>query len=191
MKDFFQTLQDAFPVLKNHPILMARLLLTALVLGAGWAAKGWRKKVFGPPCSKMYGRVALTNRWLFVYRNDGVVNSWKYYTSHVSGKGDTGDDIIWSLVSWPSLKPIDSFTLVGAVGMDHALHESTVKLEGRWKIIHYPDTTIGPVPARGLTSMARRVCARALLTLSGGPDYSNKIEPSTSFVTEKYGDRRD
>jgi hypothetical protein len=184
MKDFFQTLQEAFPVLKNHPILMARLALATIVIGAGWAAKGLRKKIFWPLCSKMYGRVATTNRWLFVYRNGDITNSWKYYTSHVSGKGDTGDDIIWSLVRWPSMKPIDSFRLVGVVGMDHALQESTVKLEGRWKIVHDPDTTIGPVPARGLTSVTRRICARVLLTLSGGPDYSNKIEPSTSIVVE-------
>jgi hypothetical protein len=170
MKDFFQALQDAFPVLKTHPVLTARLLLAAIIIGAVWAAKGWRKKIFGPPCSKMYGRIAMTNRWLFVYRSGDLTNNWKYYTSEVSGKGDTGDDIIWSLVRWPSLKPIDSFKLVGVVGMDHALHESTVKLEGRWRIVHYPYTSVGPVPARGLLSKLRRACARVLLALSGGPD---------------------
>jgi len=174
MKDFFQTLQEAFPALKTHPVLMARLLLAAVVIGAIWAAKPLRKKMFGPLCSKMYERIAVTNRWLFVFHDGDLTNNWKYYTSEVTGKGDTGDDIIWSLVRWPSLKPIDSFKLVGAVGMDHALHESTVKLEGRWKIVHDPYTSVGPVPARGFTSRLRRVCAGVLLAVSGGPESDSK-----------------
>jgi hypothetical protein len=178
MKDFFQTLQDAFPVLKTHPLLMARLLLAAIIIGAIWAAKGWRKKIFGPLCSKMYGKIGVTDRWLFVYQNGDLINGWKYYTSEVTGRGDTGDDMIWTLVRWPSLKPIDSFRMAGAVGMENALHESTVKLEARWKIIHNPDTSIGAVPARGLLSKLRRVCARVLLTFSGGPDSTGKVETS-------------
>src|SRR5260370_20030238 len=59
MKDFFQNLQDAFPVLKTHPVLMARLLLAVIIIGAIWAAKGWRKKIFGPLCSKMYGKIGV------------------------------------------------------------------------------------------------------------------------------------
>ena len=47
------------------------------------------------------------------------------------------------------MKPIDSFKMAGAVGMENALNESTVKLEGRWKIVHNPDMPIGPVPAGG------------------------------------------
>ena len=181
MKDFFQTVQEAFPVLKTHPVLMARLLLAAIVIGAIWAAKPLRKKLFWPLCTKMYERIAVTNRYLFVFHNGDLTNNWKYYASEVTGKGDTGDDMIWTLVRWPSLKPIDSFKLVGVVGMDHALHESTVKLEGRWKIVHDPYTSVGPVPARGLISKLRLVCARVLLTLSGGPDSANKVE--TSFLT--------
>ena len=41
--------------------------------------------------------------------------------------------------------------------MENALHESIVKLEGRWKIIHDPDMSIGPVPARGLLSKRRPI----------------------------------
>ena len=182
MKDFFQTLQDAFPTLKTHPVLMARLFLAAIVLTGFWAAKGLRRKIFWPLCTKMYDRVAVTSRYLFVFHNGDLTNNWKYYTSEVTGKGDTGDDIIWTLVRWPSLKPIDSFRLVGVVGMDHALHESTVKLEGRWKIVHNPYTSVGPVPARGLVSNLRRVCARVLLALSGGPDSTNKVENSAITV---------
>lgn len=155
---------------------MARLLLAAIIIGAIWTAKGWRKKLFGPLCSKVYGKIAVSNRWLFVFHNGDLTNDWKYYTSETTGKGDTGDDIIWSLVRWPSLKPTDSFKLVGVVGMDHALHESTVKLAGRWKIIHDPYASVGPVPARGLRSKLRRVCARALLTLSGGPNHDSKLK---------------
>ena len=178
MKDFFQTLQDAFPVLKTHPMLMARLLIAALIIGPIWAAKGQRRKIFMPLCSRMYTKIGITNRWLFVFHNGDLTNDWKYYTSEVTGNGDTGDDIIWTLVRWPSLKPIDSFKLAGVVGMDHALHESTVKLEGRWKIIHDPYASVGSVPARGLLSKLRRICARVLLTLSGGPASTRKAETS-------------
>jgi hypothetical protein len=173
MKDFFQTLQDAFPVLKNHPVAMARFLLLALIFAATYAAKGLRKRIFGPLCSKLYHRIAVTTRWLYVSRNGNMVDDWKYYTSEVTGKGNTGDDIIWSLVRWPSLKPIDSFTMAGIVGMESALHESTVKLEARWKVIHDPDLPVGPVPALGLMSRLRRICARVLLALSGGPGPDN------------------
>jgi hypothetical protein len=170
MKDFFQTLQEAFPVLKQHPLLVTRLFLLAIVLGAFWAAKPLRKKLFGSLCSKMYQRIAVTNRWVFVYHDGEITNNWKYYTSETSGKGALGDDIIWTLVSWPHLKPIDSFKLNGAVGMDSALQESFVKLAGRWNITHNPYTSIGPVPARGLKSKLRRIGARILLFLSGGPE---------------------
>jgi hypothetical protein len=178
MKDFLQTLQDAFPVLKTHPVLMARLFLAATVLTGFWAAKGLRRKIFWPLCAKMYDRVAVTSRYLFVFHNGDLTNNWKYYTSEVTGKGDTGDDMIWTLVRWPSLKPIDSFRLAGVVGMGHALHESTVKLEGRWKIIHDPYASVGPLPARGPISKLRRACARVLLALSGGPAATNKVESS-------------
>ena len=181
MKDFFQTLQDAFPVLKTHPVLMARLLLAAIIIGAIWVAKPLRRKLFWPLCTKLYERIAVTNRYLFVFHNGDLTNNWKYYTSEVTGNGDTGDDIIWTLVRWPSLKPIDSFKLAGVVGMDHALHESTVKLEGRWKIVHNPYTSVGPIPARGLISKLRRVCARVLLTLSDGPD--SAIKAGTTSLT--------
>jgi hypothetical protein len=182
MKDFLQALQDAFPALKTHPVLMARLFVAAIVLTGFWAAKRLRRTIFWTLCTKMHDRVAVTSRWLFVFHNGDVTKNWKYYTSEVTGKGDTGDDIIWTLVRWPSFKPIDSFKLVGAVGMDHALHESSAKLEGRWKIIHDPYASIGPLPARGPISKLRRVCARVLLALSGGPASANKIENSAITV---------
>jgi hypothetical protein len=182
MKEFFQTLQDAFPLLKTHPVLMARLLLAACVFAAIWAARGWRKKLFGPLGTKLYSRIAVTNRWLYVYQDGDSINGWKYYTSEATGKADTGDDIIWTLVRWPSLRPIDSFRMSGAVGMPNALHESTVKLGARWKIVHNPDTPVGPVPARGLRSKLRRVCARVLLALAGGPDSASQVETSSLVV---------
>jgi len=122
----------------------------------------------------MYERVAVTNRWPFVFHTGNLTNDWKYYTSETTGNGDLGDDIIWTLVSWPSLKPMDSFKLAGAVGMDHAPHESSVKLEGRWKIVHDPYASIGPVPARGVISKLRRMCARVLLFFLGGTNSGSK-----------------
>lgn len=166
MKDLFQALQDAFPVLKNHPVAMARLLLILLLLVAGYSAKGLRKRVCRPLLSKLYQKIFATSRWLYVYQDSQVVNDWKYYTSEVTGKGDVGDDMIWTLVSWPDLKPKDSFTLTGVVGMVNAIHESRAKLLGRWNIVHDPDhQSIGPVPARGLRSKLRRACVKGLQLL--------------------------
>jgi len=166
MKEIFQTLQDAFPVLKNHPVAMARILLVLLILGACYGAKGLRKKLFGTLCSKLYNKIFVTSRWLYVYQDSQLVNDWKYYTSEVTGTGNTGDDVVWTLVRWPSLNPTDSFRVSGGVGMVDAIHESQAKLQGRWHIIHDPDRQpIGPVPARGLKSKLRRVCAKVFQTL--------------------------
>jgi hypothetical protein len=94
-----------------------------------------------------------------------MVNDWKYYTSE--GKGNVGDDMVWTLVSWPDLKPKDSFTLVGVVGMVNAVHESQAKLHGRWHIVHDPDRhPIGVVPARGFKSKLLRVSAKLLQAIS-------------------------
>ena len=166
MKEFWQALQDAFPVLKTHPVLMARIFLAVLVLGAIYAAKGWRKQVFSSLHSRVYRKVVGKQRWLYVYRPSMLVNDWKYYASETTG-GRTGDDIIWTLVHWPSFKPIDSFRIAGAVGMLTAIHEAQAKLEGRWQIIHDSDQpTIGPIQAHGLRSRLRRACASALLFLA-------------------------
>ena len=163
MKDFLQTLQDAVPVLKNHPVGMARLLLALLVLGGVYSAKTFRKSICEPLSSKLCLKIFVTSRWLYVHRNSPLVNDWKYYTSESTGKGNTGDDMVWTLVSWPTLKPKDSFTLVGVVGMVSAIHDSQAKLLGRWNIVHDPDAQpIGPVPARGLMSKIRRMAAKTL-----------------------------
>jgi hypothetical protein len=82
------------------------------------------------------------------------------------GKGNTGDDVIGTLVRWPSLRPIDSFKMAGGVGMIAGIHESQAKLEGRWQIIHDRDRpSIGPAPARGPRSKFRRASAKALQLL--------------------------
>jgi len=161
MKEFFQALQDAFPVLKNHPVATARVLLVLLILMAVYAAKGWRKRVCESLMSKLHERIFTTNRWLYVYQDSQMVDEWKYYTSE--GGGNVGDDMVWTLVSWPDLRPKDSFTLVGVIGMIDAVRESRAKLLGRWKIVHDPDRhPIGMVPARGLGSKLRCASAKAL-----------------------------
>src|SRR5258708_3246280 len=100
MKEFLQALQDAFPVLKNHPVALAGILLGLVAISAIYAAKGWRKKFFGLLCSKLYNKIALRQRWVYVYHSSALVNDWKYYTSEVTGQGNTGDDVIWTLVRW-------------------------------------------------------------------------------------------
>src|SRR5260370_20908675 len=114
MKEFFQALQDAFPVLRNHPALMARLFLLALLLVGLYSARGLRKKICEPLWLKLCAQISVTSRWLYVYQDSQFVNDWKYYTSEVTGKGHVGDDIIWTLVRWPSLKPEDSFKVAVA-----------------------------------------------------------------------------
>lgn len=166
MKEFFQALQDAFPALRNHPVLMARLTLSAVVLGGLYFAKGPRKKLFQPLHSQLCDRIFATSRWLYVYQNSNDMDEWKYYTSEVTSKGNAGDDVIWTLVHWPSLKPKDSFRIHGGVGMVDGVHESQAKLFARWQIVHDPDMPfIGPVPARGLRSRVRRVSAKILQVL--------------------------
>lgn len=166
MKDFFQALQDAFPVLRNHPILMARLTLATMVLVGLYLAKGPRKRLCQPLHSRLCGRIFATSRWLRVYQNSNDMAEWKYYTSEVTGKGNTGDDMIWTLVHWPSLKPKDSFRMHGVVGMVEGIRESQAKLFARWQIVHDPDSAfIGAVPARGLRSKLRRASAKALQIL--------------------------
>ena len=139
MKEFFQTLQDAFPILQNHPVIMARLVLFLMFLVGFYSAKGLRKKVCQRLCSELCDQIFATSRWLFVYQKSREVDHWKYYTSETTGKGHAGDDIIWTLVRWPSLKPEDSFRISGAVGMVDGIHESEAKLQARWKIAHDPD----------------------------------------------------
>jgi hypothetical protein len=167
MNDFFQFLKEAFPPLKNHPVLMARIAVVVIILSVLYAAKVLRKRICLPLYSKLCDKIFSTNRWLRVYQRDNDIDDWKYYTSEVTGRGHTGDDIIWTLVQWPSLKPKDSFRVVGAVGMVDGIYESQAKLLSRWEIVHDPDGSfIGGVPARGLTSRLRRTAAKILWVLA-------------------------
>jgi hypothetical protein len=132
-------------------------------------ARSLRARICGPLLRRVCDRIALTNRELYVYRGgmqaDGsqLTSDWKYYTSEVTGTGSTGDDMVWTLVSWPGLKPKDSFTMHGVVGMVAALHDSRVKLLGRWGIVHDPELySVGPVPALGMRSMLRSAAAKVL-----------------------------
>src|ERR1700693_1455416 len=111
MKDFLQLLQDAFPALKSHPRVILAAFLFLVVLVAVYSAKDMRSKICKSLHSKLCDKIFATQRWLFVFHPSNAVNDWKYYTSEVTGKGNIGDNIIWTLVSWPSLKPIDRFVM--------------------------------------------------------------------------------
>ncbi|HKC01385.1 MAG TPA: hypothetical protein VKD23_21555 [Terriglobales bacterium] len=164
MKDFFQLLQDWFPILKSHPHVVLAVSVSVAALVALYKAKDLRTKVCKPLHSKLCDKIFVTQRWLFMSKPSQMVDDWKYYTSE--SKGKVGDDIIWTLVRWPSLKPIDRFVIHGAVGMESALLESQVKLEARWHIEHNPDGLgLGPVPARGIRSKLRRAAAKVLHVL--------------------------
>jgi hypothetical protein len=166
MKDLIQTLQDAFPPLKNHPILMARLTLLLIVLVWLFWFKGWRKKACRSLHSRLCEKIFSTSRWLRVYQEGSDMAQWKYYTSEVDGTGKNGDDMIWTLVHWPSLKPKDSFRVHGAVGMLSGVYDSRALLKARWGIVHDPDSFFGPVPARGLKSLLRRAAAKVMGALA-------------------------
>jgi hypothetical protein len=173
MKEFFQALQDAFPVLRTHPHLMARLFLLVLVLVGLNRAKETRKKICEPLWKRLRTRIEVSTRWLYVYHDPQMVKDSKYYTSEVTGKGAAGDDFIWTLVHWPSLKPTDSFRMSGAVGELTSLQETQAKLLARWQIAHDPNfSRVGPVPARGLTSKLRRGAAKILQFL-GAVDFKS------------------
>jgi hypothetical protein len=161
MKEFFQALQDAFPVLKNHPIALPRIFFAVLVFVSLYKAKDARQRICKPLLSKLCDKMFATTRWLYVHRDSNVLDNWKYYTSEGRG-GKLGDDIVWTLVSWPDLKPEDSFRLVGVVGMVSAFREAEAKLLGRWNIVHDLDHLIGAVPARGLRSKLRHWSAKAV-----------------------------
>jgi hypothetical protein len=164
MKDFLQLLQDWFPVFKSHPHAVLAVSVSVAAMVALYKAKDLRTRVCTPLYSKLCNKIFETQRWLFMSKTSQVINEWKYYTSE--SKGKVGDDIIWTLVSWPDLKPIDHFVMHGATGMESALQESQVKLEARWQIDHNPDGLgIGPVPALGIRSSLRRATARVLHVL--------------------------
>lgn len=162
MKDFIQMLEDAFPVLKSHPRIVLVIFVLLILLFAAYRAKALRARICRPLLSKLCHREFVTTRWLYVYRDSNDVDTWRYYASETTG-GKYGDDIIWTLVRWPSLKPMDSFRIHGAVGSDAALRDSCAKLLGRWNIVHDPDLrTVGPVPALGIKSKLRRASTKVV-----------------------------
>jgi hypothetical protein len=166
MNDFLQTLKDAFPLLKNHPVFVARIALVVLVLSALYVAKGLRKRVCLPLHARLSKKILATTRWLRVYQADIDIASWKYYTFEIDGWDEDGDDMIWTLVQWPSLRPKESLRMHGAVGNVNALRDSQDKLYKRWGIVHEPNIFIGPVPAWGLRSLLRRAAAKVLWELA-------------------------
>jgi hypothetical protein len=166
MKEFLQTLQEAFPPLAHHPVLMARILLLLLVVGTVYGAKSLRKRICMPLSSRLFAQIFITSRWLYVYQTSLTVNDWQYYTSETTG-GKHGDDIIWTLVRWPSMRRKDSFRISEAVGMLEAIDKSQAILLGRWHIVHDPDSQpIGTLPARGLVSKLRCAAAKGLYILA-------------------------
>jgi hypothetical protein len=156
-------LQDAFPFLRDHPRLTVRAFIFLVVLVVLYRAKGLRSRICEPLGSKLEQRIFNTSRWLYVHQDGQTVNDWKYYTVETTKKANAGDDIIWKLVRWPSLRTRDSFIISGAVGMVSAVHESQSKLLARWDILHDPDSpAIGVVPALGMRSKLRRALAKLL-----------------------------
>ncbi len=163
MTDLVQTLKDAFPFLRNHSALIARLALLMAAVVAVYSARDLRKRICNPLASKLFHQIFVTSRWLYVHQNSRTVNDWQYYTSEVVGKGHFGDDIVWTLVHWPSMRRKDSFTISEAIGTLDAIDRSRLILGGRWHIVHNPDSQpIGMLPARGLISKLRRVAAKTL-----------------------------
>ncbi|HXA76352.1 MAG TPA: hypothetical protein VNV41_04405 [Candidatus Acidoferrales bacterium] len=166
MNDFFNFLKEAFPPLKNHPVGVARIAVFIILLSLLYAAKDLRKRICLPLHSKLSKKIVATYRWLRVYQEGDDVTKWKYYTSEVVGWGRDGDDIIWTLVRWPSLRPKDTFRVHGAVGKLSGVEESRTTLYQRWEIVHDPNNVFGPVPARGLRSLLRRAAAKVLLAVA-------------------------
>jgi hypothetical protein len=166
MNDFIQFLKDAFPPLKGHPVGVARVAVVIIILTVLYAAKGLRKRVCLPMHEKLCMKIFATNRYLRVYQEGDDMDQWKYYTSEVDGWGRDGDDMIWTLVHWPSLRPKDSFRVHGAVGKLSGVQDSRATLYSRWGIVHDPNNFFGPVPARGIRSLLRRAAAKVLFRLA-------------------------
>jgi hypothetical protein len=167
MKDFYEILKEAFPPLKNHSVLLARIFVGLIIVGLIYGFKKSWKPFCKSKHSELCERISSTSRWLRVYQESNDMDEWKYYTSETTGMGRTGDDIIWTLVDWPSLKPKDSFRVHGAVGMIAGVYESQAKLLSRWDIVHDPDGPfVGGVPARGIRSLLRRAAAKVLWALA-------------------------
>jgi hypothetical protein len=166
MNDFFNFLKEAIPPLKNDPVLLARIAVIVIILGLLYAAKSLRRRVCVPLHDRLCKKIFATNRSLRVYQESNNMDEWKYYTSEVDGWGRDGDDMIWTLVHWPSLRPIDSFRAHGAVGKLSGVEDSRTTLYQRWRIIHDPNNFFGQVPARGLRSLLRRATVKVLRALA-------------------------
>jgi hypothetical protein len=170
MRDFFEALKETFPRLAHHPRLMGAGLLSLFIFIAIFKTKKHWSTVFLSWANELCIHDSVKGRWVFIDRKcSGLSNDWKYYTSHTTGFGETGDDLIWTLVSWPSLKPLkpimrNSFRMQGAIGMASTNSESRAKLMGRWGINHDPYSTIGFIPAPGVVGGLRRLSVSLLLT---------------------------
>jgi hypothetical protein len=165
MKDLLDNLKEVWPIIGRHPRFTAALSLCLFALFWLYRSRKTWAQICRSWSTDLYDKASVKSRWVFVDRSPQITNEWKYYTSETTGLGEVGDDIIWTLVSWPRLKPLKSFRIHGAVGMERALQESQTKLDGRWGIVHDPYSSIGPVPASGLASMLRRTAARCLMLI--------------------------
>jgi hypothetical protein len=165
MKDAFDLLKEMVPWASNHPRYTLAVVLIAAVMVLLYRAEG--RKVF---CRRLFQRLTVQNldrsRFLYVCKHPDLDFDWRYYTSENTGRGLPGDDIIWTLVRWPSMKPEDSMTIHGAVADPDSFVTSTEKLEARWGIIHDVDNVVGLLPAVGLMSKLRDVAARVLFFLA-------------------------
>jgi hypothetical protein len=167
MNEFVNFLREAFPPLKDHPVLVARIAVVLIALGVVYAAKSLRKRICLSLHSRLTERIKCTTRLLCVFVNPDDITDRTFYTSEVLGTGKDGDDMVWTLVHWPSLRPTrDFFRVHAALGSLSAWEETKGILNRRWKIVHSPDSFIGPLPAHGLRSLIRRATAKVLWALA-------------------------
>lgn len=164
MKEALQMLLDAFPGLRHHPRLILVGFVILSVLAALYRARDLRSRICRPLLTKLSDRISVTSCSLFVHQGSRKEEDWKYYTSEITGKGRPGDDVVWTLVRWPSLKPEDFFTVAGGFKAVNGPHDSQAKLLARWSIVHDLDSPgIGRVPARGIRSKLRRASVKFLM----------------------------
>jgi len=159
MKDIMDVILKAFPALAPHEVAVARVTLVLLVLGGFYVLAKPRRWIFTSIAKYLNERIDVTNRALFVSRGlSGRTSGWKHYTFETEGR--PGDDIVWTLVKWPSCRPTsDSFIVRGGYGELNAFYTSKNLLYARWQVVFEPTECVGLLPARGLFSVLRRVGA--------------------------------
>jgi hypothetical protein len=164
MKDAFDLLKEIFPWAANHQRAALTGVLIVAIFIALYRAKG--RKAFCLGLGRQWTeRNTERSRFLYVCKPSNLVNDWRYYTSESAGRALPGDDIIWTLVRWPSMKSEDSVTIHGAVANPDSFAMSTQTLEARWRIVHDVDNVVGILPAVGLMSKLRKAAARVLFVL--------------------------